>query len=115
MTDKAAPGPLLSVHGIRKNYRSGGGILEVLRGINFQLEPGGFVAIVGQSGSGKSTLLHLMGLLDAPDEGEVWLGGERVDNVSATRRDRLRNTAIGLSGRIVFVPRASRPTTCCRN
>lgn len=96
MTDKAAPGPLLSVHGIRKNYRSGGGILEVLRGINFQLEPGGFVAIVGQSGSGKSTLLHLMGLLDAPDEGEVWLGGERVDNVSATRRDRLRNTAIGM-------------------
>jgi lipoprotein-releasing system ATP-binding protein len=96
MTDSAAPGPLLTVQGIRKNYRSGGGTLEVLRGIDFQLEPGGFVAIVGQSGSGKSTLLHIMGLLDAPDEGEVCLGGERIDNLPAIRRDRLRNTAIGM-------------------
>lgn len=96
MTDPAAPGPLLTVQGIRKNYSSGGGTLEVLRGIDFQLEPGGFVAVVGQSGSGKSTLLHIMGLLDAPDEGEVCLDGERIDNLPAIRRDRLRNTAIGM-------------------
>ena len=96
MTDPAAPGPLLTVQGIRKNYSSGGGTLEVLKGIDFQLEPGGFVAVVGQSGSGKSTLLHIMGLLDAPDEGEVCLDGERIDNLPAIRRDRLRNTAIGM-------------------
>jgi lipoprotein-releasing system ATP-binding protein len=89
-------GPLLSVHGIRKNYRSGGGTLEVLRGVDFTLDAGDFVAVVGQSGSGKSTLLHLMGLLDAPDAGEVRLEGSRIDHLPASRRDRLRNTAIGM-------------------
>lgn len=87
---------LLEARGVRKSYRSGGGRLDVLRGVDFDLAPGGFVSVIGQSGSGKSTLLHLMGLLDAPDAGEVWLGGERIDNLPAARRDRLRNTAIGM-------------------
>jgi lipoprotein-releasing system ATP-binding protein len=87
---------LLRVRNLRKQYRSGDSRLEVLRGVDFDLEPGGFVSIVGQSGSGKSTLLHLMGLLDAPDGGEVFLDGDRIDNLSAARRDRLRNTAIGM-------------------
>ena len=87
---------LVQVRDLRKSYRSGDGMLEVLRGVDFDLEPGGFVAVVGQSGSGKSTLLHLMGLLDAPDSGEVFLGGERIDNLSAAKRDRLRNDAIGM-------------------
>ena len=84
--------PLLSVRKLRKNYRSGGGLLEVLRGVDFDLDQSGFVAIVGQSGSGKSTLLHLMGLLDEPDSGEVYLSGTRIDNLPAHHRDRLRNT-----------------------
>ncbi len=96
MNDAAGGQPLLQVRGVRKSYRSGGGTLEVLRGVDFEVEPGGFVAIVGQSGSGKSTLLHLMGLLDAPDSGEVHLGGQRIDSLSATRRDRIRNTEIGM-------------------
>ena len=96
MSEPIGPGALMSVRGVRKNYRSGGGLLEVLRGVDFAIEPGDFVAIVGQSGSGKSTLLHLMGLLDAPDAGEVWLGGERIDNLPVARRDRLRNTDIGM-------------------
>jgi lipoprotein-releasing system ATP-binding protein len=91
-----APDSLLRVRNLRKQYRSGDSRLEVLRGVDFDLEPGGFVSIVGQSGSGKSTLLHLMGLLDAPDGGEVFLGGDRIDNLSAARRDRLRNAAIGM-------------------
>jgi lipoprotein-releasing system ATP-binding protein len=95
-TDSSTPGPLLAVRGIRKAYRSGGGSLEVLRGIDFAVAPGEFVAIVGQSGSGKSTLLHLMGLLDAPDAGEVLLDGARIDDLPAARRDRLRNAAIGM-------------------
>jgi len=96
MTDPAAGASLVQVRGVRKSYRSGGGRLEVLRGVDFDLDPGGFVSIIGQSGSGKSTLLHLMGLLDAPDAGEVWIGGQRVDDLPGTRRDRLRNTAIGM-------------------
>ena len=91
-----APDSLLRVRNLRKQYRSGDSRLEVLRGVDFDLEPGGFVSIVGQSGSGKSTLLHLMGLLDAPDGGEVFLGGDRIDDLSAARRDRLRNAAIGM-------------------
>lgn len=96
MNELHGRGPLLSVHGIHKNYRSGGGTLEVLRGVDFTLDAGDFVAVVGQSGSGKSTLLHLMGLLDAPDAGEVRLAGSRIDHLPASRRDRLRNTAIGM-------------------
>ena len=86
----------MRVRNVRKSYRSGGGMLEVLRGVDLDLEPGAFVAVIGQSGCGKSTLLHLMGLLDTPDSGEVHLDGTRIDNLPATRRDRLRNTAIGM-------------------
>jgi len=94
MTDTAAS--LLSVRNLRKSYRSGDATLDVLRGVDFDLAPGEFVSVVGQSGSGKSTLLHLMGLLDAPDAGAVFLAGARIDDLGAARRDRLRNTAIGM-------------------
>ena len=87
---------LLAVHGLRKHYRSGDRTLEVLRGVDFAVEPGEFVAVVGQSGSGKSTLLHLMGLLDGADSGTIALDGVRIDDLPAARRDRLRNTAIGM-------------------
>ena len=96
MSEPAADASLLRVRDVHKSYRSGAGTLEVLRGVDFSLEPGGFVAVIGQSGSGKSTLLHLMGLLDAPDSGEVHLGGTRIDNLPSARRDRLRNTDIGM-------------------
>jgi lipoprotein-releasing system ATP-binding protein len=94
MTDQLAP--LLRVRGLRKTYRSGDALLEVLRGVDFDLATGEFVSIVGQSGSGKSTLLHLMGLLDGADAGSIELDGLRVEGLSAFRRDRLRNTAIGM-------------------
>ncbi|NDC63514.1 MAG: ABC transporter ATP-binding protein [Planctomycetia bacterium] len=86
----------MQVRGVWKSYRSGGGLLEVLRGVDLDLEPGAFVAIVGKSGCGKSTLLHLMGLLDVPDAGEVRLGGARIDDLPAARRDRIRNADIGM-------------------
>ena len=92
-TDTAA---ILETRQVLKRYKSGSTTLEVLRGVDFRLPQGGFTAVVGQSGSGKSTLLHLMGLLDAPDGGEVLLEGRRIDNLSAVERDRLRNTAIGM-------------------
>lgn len=87
---------MLETRQIYKQYQSGTTTLEVLRGVDFLLEPGGFLAVVGQSGSGKSTLLHVMGLLDAPDRGEVWLDGQRIDNLSVWEKDRLRNNSIGM-------------------
>jgi len=95
MIDRTADA-LITVRDLRKSYRSGEGRLEVLRGVDFELEPGAFVAVVGQSGSGKSTLLQLMGLLDAPDSGEVHLEGRRIDSLPTLRRDRLRNESIGM-------------------
>ena len=70
--------PILETRQIYKQYQSGSTTLDVLRGVDFTLEQGGFLAVVGQSGSGKSTLLHVMGLLDAPDSGEVWINGQRI-------------------------------------
>ena len=87
---------MLETRQIYKQYQSGTTTLEVLRGVDFLLEQGGFLAVVGQSGSGKSTLLHVMGLLDAPDRGEVWLDGQRIDNLSVWEKDRLRNSSIGM-------------------
>jgi len=66
---------VLSARGLRKNYRSGDALLEVLRGVDLDIAPGESVSIRGESGSGKSTLLNLLAGLDAPDSGTVaWDG-----------------------------------------
>jgi lipoprotein-releasing system ATP-binding protein len=91
-----APPAILSVRALRKRYRSGDKLLEVLRGVDFDLAAGEFVSVIGQSGSGKSTLLHLMGLLDGADGGSVHLAGRRIDDLPARERDRLRNAEIGM-------------------
>ena len=79
-----------------KSYRKGKHEIPVLRGVDFAVEPGEFVAIVGQSGSGKSTLLHLLGTLDAPDAGEIRFGDRRIDNLPARGRDAIRNRSLGM-------------------
>lgn len=70
--------PLLSAQGLRKTYRMGRVLLRVLGGCDLQVASGEFVAIMGKSGSGKSTLLHILGALDAADEGEVYFAGEPI-------------------------------------
>lgn len=87
---------LLAVHQLRKSYRKSNLDIEVLRGVSFSVKEGEFVSIVGQSGSGKSTLLHLMGTLDAPDEGEIYFEGRRIDNLKSRAKDQLRNNRFGL-------------------
>jgi len=100
------PNSLLSAHDVTKSYfkgrrstswrRSAAGIeVPVLLGVDFEVGPGEFVSVVGTSGCGKSTLLHLLGTLDQPDSGEIHLGGERIDNLPARSRDRLRNEVFG--------------------
>ncbi|MFV1965676.1 MAG: ABC transporter ATP-binding protein [Pirellulaceae bacterium] len=88
--------PLLAAHNLVKSYRKGKHIVPVLLGVDFAIHTGEFVAIVGQSGSGKSTLLHLLGTLDAPDDGEVTFEGHRIDNLPASARDLLRNRYFGM-------------------
>ena len=89
------PAPALHAVAVEKTYRKGEHAVPVLRGVNLTVTPGELLAIVGQSGSGKSTLLHLLGLLDAPDVGEVRLGDDRIDDLPAKTRDRLRNRVFG--------------------
>jgi len=86
---------MLLVKGITKSYSKKRLTIPVLKGVNFSVRKGEFVSIVGQSGSGKSTLLHLLGTLDSPDSGEIYFGGERIDSLSAVRRDGFRNRSIG--------------------
>ena len=86
----------LAVRAVQKNYHTGPNIVPVLRGVDLDIREGEFLAIVGQSGCGKSTLLHLLGTLDQPSEGEIYLGGNRIDQLSARKRDRLRNETFGL-------------------
>jgi len=86
---------VLETQGVVKRYESGGGTLTALKGIDFAVEPGDFVSIMGPSGSGKSTLLNVLGLLDVPTEGRVLLDSEDVTDLSDRRRTRERHRTIG--------------------
>lgn len=91
----AMPELHVSAVAVQKAYRKGAHLVPVLYGVDISARKGEFLSIVGQSGSGKSTLLHLMGLLDAPDEGEILLDGQRIDDLPARTRDELRNRVFG--------------------
>ncbi len=80
---------------VRKSYRKHKLEIPVLHGLDLAVETGSFLSIVGASGSGKSTLLHLLGTLDHPDEGEIWLEGQRIDHLPRRSRDHLRNQVFG--------------------
>ena len=86
---------LLSAKNVRKTYLLGNRSLEVLRGVDVDLHRGEFLALRGASGAGKSTLLHLLGGLDAPNEGEVWLAGRNLAGLSRRELARLRNKEVG--------------------
>ncbi len=95
-TAEQSPSAQLAAVDLWKRYHKGRVEIPVLRGVNLEVHRGEFMSIIGQSGSGKSTLLHLLGTLDAPDQGEIHFNGSRIDNVSASRRDQLRNKKLGM-------------------
>jgi lipoprotein-releasing system ATP-binding protein len=86
---------VLSLRGVTRTFRQGENALPVLRGVHLDLRPGQIVALVGPSGAGKSTLLHVAGLLERPDGGEVWLGGEDCGRMSDARRTEIRRKRLG--------------------
>jgi lipoprotein-releasing system ATP-binding protein len=80
---------------LHKTYRRYANKVHVLNDLSLEVHRNEFLSIVGASGSGKSTLLHLMGTLDKPDRGSIYLDGKRIDNVSGRERDKLRNQTFG--------------------
>ena len=82
---------MLKARQIEKSY----GALQVLKGVDFTINKGEIVSIVGSSGAGKSTLLHILGTLDTPDKGEVLLHGNRIDKLTGNALARFRNKNIG--------------------
>ena len=81
--------------GLSRIYAEGGLDTPVFDGLELAVARGETVAIVGASGAGKSTLLHLLGGLDTPSAGEVWVQGEAMSRLSSAARGRLRNRALG--------------------
>lgn len=88
--------PLLEARALHKVFAGGDGRpLEVLRGLDIVIQRGEVVAIVGASGAGKSTLLHLLGALDRPSGGDIWLDGSRYADLDANGLAELRNRKLG--------------------
>jgi ABC-type lipoprotein export system ATPase subunit len=86
---------LLSARDVHKIYFLGKRSLEVLRGVDLELRRGDFLALRGASGAGKSTLLHMLGGLDTPTRGEVWLTGRNLATLDRRDLARLRNKEVG--------------------
>ena len=94
-----APSPkahaLLRAQGLRKAFRMGESTVTVLKQVDLTIHAGEFVAIEGRSGSGKSTLMHILGALDAPDDGSVAYEGRDLASLPAAARARVRNVHFG--------------------
>lgn len=86
---------VLQCQGLAKVFRQGSQSLAILQDIDFLVQQGERVAIIGQSGVGKSTLLHLLGGLDQPTAGTVIVAGQNLSSLSDTARARLRNRSLG--------------------
>ena len=86
---------ILETKEITKVFRNNGSEVHALRGITLTVKPGELVAVMGPSGCGKSTLLHILGGLDSPTSGEVYLSGKRIDKMGEGQRAILRREQVG--------------------
>ena len=87
--------PLIEMQGVCKEYRRGGRVVRALDRVNFTVNEGEMVAILGPSGSGKSTLMNLLGCLDTPTAGRYWLAGQAVEGLSEEALSRVRSRRVG--------------------
>ena len=86
---------MLRLSDVRKSYVVGPATVQVLRGVDLEVNRGDFVSIMGASGSGKSTLMNIIGLLDEPSSGSYFLDGREVSSMTDSRRSAIRNASIG--------------------
>jgi ABC-type lipoprotein export system ATPase subunit len=86
---------VLRALGVRRHYGHGEGLVRAVDRVDLAVAPGETVAVMGPSGCGKSTLLHLLGGLDRPSGGEVWLAGRRIDRMGERALARMRRSAVG--------------------
>ena len=97
------PDPYISARDLTKRYKSGEADLVVFSNLNFDVERGEMLALVGESGAGKSTLLHLLGGLDTPSSGAIYYGGRQVSQLSAAEQADFRNREIGVVWQIHYL------------
>lgn len=87
--------PVAVARGVRKIYGTGPQAVTAVRGVDLEVAPGGFTAVMGPSGSGKSTLMHLMAGLETPTEGRVWIGGQEITGLSDAALTSVRRRRVG--------------------
>lgn len=95
MSEAGSGGPLVEIRDLSRSFETGGGTIEVLRGLDLDIAEGDRIAIVGQSGVGKSTLLHILGTLDHPTSGSLRFSGEDVFDRSRESLSDLRGRFLG--------------------
>jgi putative ABC transport system ATP-binding protein len=93
--DTGSKQPMILVQGLRKSIRNGARTVDILKGLDFSIEKGEFVAIMGASGSGKSTLLGLLAGLDTPSSGDVHLNGTAISYLPEDKLAQVRGKTIG--------------------
>ncbi len=93
--DIPTPDIVILTHHLAREYHMGAEVVHALRGVDIQIKKNEFVAVMGPSGSGKSTLMNLIGCLDTPSNGEYWLNGQKVSDLSDDQLARIRNKEIG--------------------
>ena len=87
--------PVIRVVGLGKSYETAAGLFPALKGVDLQIRPGEFIAIMGPSGSGKSTFMNLLGCLDTPTAGDYFLAGQNVAHMDKDALAILRNRTLG--------------------
>ncbi len=95
MSGNCSTTPLVYAKGLCKEYGTGEGLIRAVDEVNLEIASGEALAVMGPSGCGKSTLLHLMGGLDRPSAGELWVAGKRIDRLSERGLAQLRRHDVG--------------------